>query len=120
MVIFDVAEEKNHSEWKRCYLARTMALILYEIAEDIPSILGKKFQVAMKTLSVPEEMIKKLNSEKNKFSEFWRTHHGLLKNIRSNVVAHREHNAMEQLRVIDEINIFEMPLAEHPRQATGE
>jgi predicted Zn-dependent protease with MMP-like domain len=95
-------------DWKRRYLARALALILYEISEDIPTVLGKKFQAAMKTLSVPDEMKAKLNSEKNKFSDFWNEHRELLKEIRISVAAHRDHDAMEQLRIIEKIDILDM------------
>lgn len=79
IVVHDIIRERD--DWKRKYLARALALILYEIAKDIPDVLGKNFQAAMKTLSVPKDMKEKLNSEKKKFSKFWDEHRELLKEI---------------------------------------
>lgn len=106
IVVHDIIRERD--DWKRRYQARALALILYEITDDVPTVLGKKFQRAMSVLSVPDDMKKNLNAEKNKFSDFWNEHRELLKEIRISVAAHRDHDAMKQLRVIERIDILDI------------
>ena len=106
IIVSDVSVERD--EWRRLYLARALALILYETAEDIPAVLGKEFQQSMEILSVPKKLKEKLNSEKNNISKFWNENREMLKEIRVSVAAHRDHDSIKQLKIIDEIDIFDI------------
>jgi hypothetical protein len=104
LIVYDLTYERD--QWKRNSHARALALLLYEIAEDIPAVLGKEFQRAMRTLDVPQEMQAALRKASKRNSEFWNDHRSLLKEIRTTAAAHRDHDAMKMLDVIDGIDLF--------------
>jgi len=106
LIVEDLTHELD--EWKRRFHARALALLLYEIAEDIPTVLGRKFQRALGALDVPDEMRTGIRSASKQVSEFWDEHHLLLKEIRTTAAAHRDHETMKMLDVIDNIDLFEL------------
>jgi len=104
LIVYDLTYERD--TWKRSFHARALALLLYEIAEDIPAVLGKKFHAALRSLDVPKEMQVALRAACKKTSEFWDEHRPLLKEIRTTAAAHRDHDAMKVLGVIDGMDLF--------------
>ena len=106
ILIFDLAYERD--EWRRRFIARSIALVLYEIAEDIPAVLGKNFQEALTILAVPDKLQANLRSAQKVVTNFWSSNRKLLNEIRVVSAAHRDHDAMTQLDVIDQIDPLEI------------
>jgi len=104
--IIDLVYERDL--WKRRLIARLMALLLFEIGEDIPTVFGKNFRAAAKALNVPEEHIAAVGAETKKFSVFWNENRSLLKEIRTVAAAHREHDAIALHESINGIDLFKL------------
>jgi hypothetical protein len=104
LIVYDLTYERD--EWKRNFHARALALLLYEIAEDIPAVLGKEFHAALRTLDVPKDTQAALRAASKRNSEFWDEHRPLLKEIRTTAAAHRDLDAMKVLDVIDGIDLL--------------
>jgi hypothetical protein len=94
--------------WKRRLIARSLALLLFEIGEDIPAVFGKKFREASAALGVPEDQLDAIGVETKKVSVFWNENRRLLKDIRTIAAAHRDHDAIALHEAIDGIDLFEL------------
>jgi hypothetical protein len=92
--------------WKRRLIARSLALLLFEIGEDIPAVFGKKFRDASTALGVSEIQLNSVGAETKKVSAFWNENRALLKEIRTIAAAHRDHDAIALHESIDGIDLF--------------
>lgn len=106
ILIHALAFERD--EWRRRFIARSLALVLYEVAEDIPAVLGKRFQKAMLRLRATDELRSNLRAAQKNVTQFWDANHDYLKQIRVVSAAHRDHDAMTQLEIIDRIDLLKM------------
>ncbi|HNQ62194.1 MAG TPA: hypothetical protein PKJ62_07370 [Bacteroidia bacterium] len=106
ILTYDLSFERE--EWKRLFIARSLSLLLYEIAEDISEIFGKKYHNALSTLSVSNELIDNLHTSIKPINSFRNEKSELLKRIRNVSAAHKDHDALTQLEVIENIDIFEL------------
>ena len=104
--VLDLVYERDH--WKRRLIARTVALIVYEIGEDIPAVFGKKFRDALKKLKVPEDQTDQLYQCVKLIAEAWNENRAVLKEIRTISAAHRDHDALAIHKTIDAIDVFEL------------
>ena len=98
----------ERDEWKRRYIARTLALLLFEIGEDLSSVFGKRFREAAKVLGVPSHQIDSVSSETKRISAFWNQNRTLFKEIRTMAGAHRDHDAIALHETIDAIDLFDL------------
>lgn len=105
-LVLDLALERHH--WKRNYLGRQTALLLYELAEDIPTVCGGKFRAAIKKLGVDIAEIEALGSATKAISSFWKDHKAELKDIRTIAAAHRDHDAIKLLSAIESVDILRL------------
>ncbi|MGJ8643404.1 MAG: hypothetical protein ACSHX9_08365 [Luteolibacter sp.] len=94
--------------WKRRYIARSLALLLFEIGEDITTVFGRQFRQAATTLGVSKDQLNAIGDETKKFSVFWNDHRKLLKEIRTVASAHRDHDAIVLHESIDGIDLFNL------------
>lgn len=104
--LIDLVYEQD--SWKRRLTARSLALLLFEIGEDIPAVFGKKFREAAMALGVTEGRLNALSAETKKISAFWNENRTLLKEIRTIAAAHRDHDAIALHELIDGIDLFEL------------
>jgi hypothetical protein len=104
--LLDLVYERDN--WRRRLIARSLALLLFEIGEDIPSVFGKSFREAATALGASKEDLKKLGAETKQVSAFWSEHRPLLKKIRTIAAAHRDHDAIALHEAIDAIDLFEL------------
>jgi hypothetical protein len=88
-------------EGRRKFVARQMAVLLYEVAEDLPQLLGKDFRRGLVALDVDSDAIVSLNQITKGFARFWTQHSTQLEEIRSLAGAHRDHDAIAQLTLLD-------------------
>jgi hypothetical protein len=63
------------SEHRRRFLAKQEAVLLYEAAEDLPQLLGKKFRRAVKDLGTSPELITQLDAKYYDFFTHYATPH---------------------------------------------
>lgn len=96
------------SEWHRQFHARGLAVLLYEGSEDVPQILGKKYRDSLKVLELGPDWFAALNSVSGKLSRFRQNHSEFLKNVRSLVGAHKDHNASAQLDLLVNLKSIEI------------
>lgn len=95
-------------EWQKVYFARQVVLLIYEALNDIPDILGKDFKNIFEDISEAENYLIELKSLKKKFGRFKTIHFEKLKEIRMNIIAHRDHDIDNQLRYIENIDPYEI------------
>lgn len=89
-------------------MARSLALLLFEIAEDIPEVFGKPFRASLAALAVPTGLRACVDAKTKAINAFRNQHHLILKEIRTVAVAHREHDAIGLLETIERIELLEM------------
>lgn len=92
--------------WKRRLIARSLALLLFEIGEDIPAVFGKNFREASTALGVSDNQLNAVSAETKKVSAFWNENRTLLKEIRTIAAAHRDHDAIALHKSIDSMDLF--------------
>jgi hypothetical protein len=88
------------SEWHRQFHARGLAVLLFELSEDLPELLGGKYRARMRELSLEPSWFDRLNEATAKLAAFRREHTAFLKRVRTYVGAHRDHDAVAQLEVL--------------------
>jgi len=93
---------------RRAFVAKHEAVLLYEAAEDIPQLLGKKFRGAIAALSAPPERLQAINVVSADLNKFWRTHREFLGRIRNVLAAHREQDALAYANALDSIKPLEV------------
>jgi len=91
------------NEWRRKFVARQMAIFLYEASEDLPQLLGRDYREALTSLDIENEFLNELGQVSRQLSRFKQTNEGFLKRIRHFVGAHRDHDAAAQLDVLDNL-----------------
>jgi hypothetical protein len=104
--IYDLAYEKN--DWKRRLIARNLATLLFESAEDLPTVFGRKFNDALNVLNVSSTLLADFREKLGNVSEFWNNHRIQLKEIRLICGAHRDHNAILLNQTIDNLDLLEI------------
>lgn len=109
----DLAFFTNDMVWaigdrRRAFVAKYEALLLYEAAEDLPQLLGKKFRDAIRALALPQEQVQKIASISSDLNQFWIKNRKFLGEIRNAVAAHRDHDALRYVTTIDEIKPLEV------------
>ncbi|TWT85074.1 hypothetical protein CA13_65560 [Planctomycetes bacterium CA13] len=105
-LVFDLAYEED--TWKRGLCARHLATLLFEIAEDMPQVFGKRFNQSIETLNVPQELRENFRSRMKGVSRFWQDHRAELKDVRTVCGAHRDHDALTMLRAISDIDLVQI------------
>ncbi len=98
----------QRDEWHRKLVARHLALLIYETTEDIRALLGKTFKNALQSLGLLERYEAELHSVRKPLGGFWDNQQKALKQIRIASVAHREHDALATLSVIESIDVHEL------------
>ena len=98
---------------RRRFVAKHEAILLYEAAEDLPQLLGKRFRVAVSGLNAPQELGETLGAVSSDLNAFWQRHREFLGAIRNAVAAHREQDALRYQELLDAIE----PLAVMRRAA---
>lgn len=98
---------------RKNYRVRQLCLLLHEGFDDLPSVLGHRFRLAVGTLPNGQLHLEKLGAAVKAITKLGKRHEQLLKQVRAEAVAHREHNALKQLEVhrlipVDEIQSLAM------------
>lgn len=99
ILVHDLAFERD--EWRRRFIARSLALVIFEIAEDLPAVFGKDFRAALDALAVPVDLRRPLDVQLKAVSILWDQHRSGLKEIRTVGAAHRDHDALRLLDLLE-------------------
>ena len=92
--------EKNESSRER--IAVDASVMMYEWCEDLNELTGKKYQdIAQRLLS--EAALAKTRIARKKLADFFKQEKPVLSEIRHNAGAHREHDFMKQMEVLEEV-----------------
>lgn len=79
-------------------------MLIFESLEDIDQILGKQFYECLNNLKISFNTIEELNNAKKRLSIIKKEHLDSLKNIRTIIAAHRDHNFLLQLETMENLN----------------
>lgn len=90
-------------ERRRIFFAKHEAVLLYEAAEDLPQLLGREFRDVAKALGISENQQSRLNAVSSDLNKFWQTNREFLGDIRNVLAAHREHNALRYLELLEKV-----------------
>ncbi len=99
LLYFDTTTEDI---WAQRTVARTLATIIYEDCEDLQQLLGIKFITACVEAECYPKIETAHKSACKKLSAFSKKHGPLLKKIRHNAGAHKEHDALAFLTAVVE------------------
>ncbi|MGB4068516.1 MAG: hypothetical protein WBK08_10845 [Nitrospira sp.] len=91
------------NEWRRKFVARQMAVFLYEASEDLTQLLGHNYREAIRSLGIADELFHELGQISRQLNRFKEANQDFLKRIRTFVGAHRDHNAAVQLDILDNL-----------------
>jgi len=92
------------SDWHRKFHARGLAVLLFEVAEDLPELLGKQYRQWLTEIEAPEAFVERLNAIGKSLSTFRKTHEPFLLNVRNYVGAHRDHDAFAQYDLLEKLD----------------
>ena len=90
------------------YVARQLAVLLYEASNDLPNLLGKEFRGSLKTLLLSGEDLTEFNRITKNLNQFKKSNRLLLNELRNFVGAHRDNDAGKQLEIIEKIDLLQM------------
>ncbi len=92
------------NNWEQKYIARQIALLVYEMSQDIPQLLNGNFRISLRTIPLwdgAEEELNKITKSLHKFNEVNRI---MLEDIRHFVIAHRDQDAFKQIEIIEKLD----------------
>lgn len=95
-------------DWKKNFVARQIAVLLYETAHDLPELLGKDFRISLETLPLSDSDWETLNKSTKQINKFKNEHRELLNKLRNFVGAHRDKDAVKQLEIIEQADLFKL------------
>lgn len=93
------------------FIARQMAVMIYEATDDLKEMLAKDFRSSLTALKTPQADLVELNQIHSRICCFAVTHEEFLKKVRNVVAAHRDKDAMTFLQVFESLEpseIFEL------------
>ena len=108
MVTYDESIFFARSEWHRQFHARNLAVLLYETAEDLPQMLGKQYRSWLTDIGLDQNWLDSLGAITTKLAQFKSNHSAFLKDVRNYVGAHREHDSLAQINVLDSLNYLDI------------
>jgi hypothetical protein len=94
--------------WKQNFVARQLAILLYEASHDMVDILGKDFRHNLQSISRDSEIVSRLNGISKQFNAFKNDNQELLHTLRNFVGAHRDRDAEKQLQIIEGVDLLQI------------
>lgn len=105
---FSEAINFARSEWHRQFHARYLAVLLFELIKGLSGALGRKYRVRLVEIGCDQTWIDRLNKINKKITDFGKCNSAWLEEIRAYVAAHRDPNALEQIRVMASFNSLDV------------
>ena len=78
---------------RRVFVARHLAVLLYEASQDLPDLLGRDYREGLRTLAIPDSWFDELNEASKQLNRFKDDHREFLGRIRNLIGAHRDKDA---------------------------
>lgn len=102
--------ELHRGSWRAKLYSRFLVLLVFECVNDMTTLLGGGFRQCVVDLSPTDSStdVLMLNQLHKELSDFRRTHDVRLREIRKAVVAHRHHDAEEQIRYLQMLPVREV------------
>lgn len=94
----------TNSKRRRAFVARHLAMTLYEASEDIPRLIGRDFRTAIRLMGGDDSWTTSLNGIASEINQFKSSHQQLLRSIRNAAAAHRDLDCAQQLAVLDTLD----------------
>jgi hypothetical protein len=86
---------------RRVFVARNLAVLLYEASQDLPDLLGRDYRESLRTLTIPDTWLDELNKASKQLNRFKDEHREFLGRIRNLIGAHRDKDAITQLEAME-------------------
>jgi len=96
------------SQERRIFVARSLAVLLYEASHDLPNLLGGDYRESLLTLSIPDEWFDEGKEVSKRLNRFKNEHREFLGKIRNLVGAHRDNDAITQLEAMEALDPLEV------------
>ena len=90
----------SNKEWQKRLYARQAFLLIYESMDDILELFGKKLRTTIKSFKHYDNLNQELQHNISKLNSFKSEHEQIIKSIRHNTIAHRDHDVLNQLKTI--------------------
>jgi hypothetical protein len=103
ILLLQIAKERE--SWERKLIARHLALVVYETAEDMTQLLGKPLRDAVQKLGLLDKLDRELRYARQPLDDFWRVNAPFLKSLRTSSAAHRDHDGVALFELIDAIDV---------------
>lgn len=97
----------NHPRVQGVY-ARILSMQLYEHFSDMATLLGRRFREIIGMLPDADSLLTQLNKLHSEHTRLKREHQEPLKHVRNIAVAHRDHDAAQQLATIEQLDPLEV------------
>lgn len=94
--------------WARRQIARHVALTIYEAAEDMTQLLGKKIREPLSNLNLLSQFDAKLRTARQPLDHFWKEHQSWLSDVRCMSAAHRDLDGLVLLEAIETLDIVQV------------
>lgn len=110
---YDIAILKNDAlfsirRWKKGFVARQLAVLLYEASQDLPKLLGKDFRSTLREVGISKSELEKFDAISKSINQFKNDHRKILQKLRNYSGAHRHNDAATQLNVIEDVSLFDI------------
>ncbi len=86
---------------RRVFVARHLAVLLYEASQDFPDLLGREYREGLRTLAIPDTYFDELKEASKQLNRFKDEHREFLRRIRNLIGAHRDKDAITQLETME-------------------
>ncbi|MGH8046348.1 MAG: hypothetical protein ACREKL_03805 [Chthoniobacterales bacterium] len=93
----------SEDRWATRLAARTLAMMLLEACDDIPSLLGKPFKDACTNLGIMKFIEQDWKESRQRIANFRTAHEAKLKRIRDALTAHKDHDTTAVVAEISRI-----------------
>jgi hypothetical protein len=94
--------------WARRLIARHVALLVYEITEDLRELLGKRLRDPLATLGLLATYDVSLRRAREPLDRFWDQKRSELQRVRVTTAAHRDLDGLAILETVEAIDVHHM------------
>lgn len=94
--------------WARKQIGRHLVLALYETAEDMTQLLGRRIKNSLNSLNLLSIFEEDLRTVRRPLNEFWTENQEKFKEIRIVSAAHRDLDGLTLINTIEAINLMDI------------
>lgn len=91
--------------WRLRFVARQMALLLYEVCDDLSHMLGKDFRASLMFLEIGKDEMLEFEQTSKQLSQFKKSNHQFLyHDIRNLIAGHRAQDSLLFLETVEQLD----------------